>query len=113
MLRFYSEFTRKMYHTAPRPKSATLQTARDPNGRVNLGLRPHVRSATQTGQNERPSASVWVGRLEMPLPPTGGGVKATPGDLLQRSARLGWQRPSLVSGSETRRLHTPHVLAKS
>jgi hypothetical protein len=47
---------------APRPKSATLDVARDPNG-----LRPRVRTATQTTQNRRSSASVWVVALEMPL----------------------------------------------
>jgi hypothetical protein len=46
--------------------AAALGAACDPNGRADAGLRPRVRSGTQTAQNERPSASVWVTRLEMP-----------------------------------------------
>jgi hypothetical protein len=44
-----------------------LGAARDPNGHADAGRCPRVRAATQTAQNGRPSASVWVARLEMPL----------------------------------------------
>jgi hypothetical protein len=49
--------------------AAALGAGYDPNGRTDAGLRPRVRAATQTAQNGRSSASVWVARLKMPLGP--------------------------------------------